>query len=139
MGPASRPRSLRRLAGVAAGVVAGAVTAVLGTAAHLVVARLSLSSAGVELPVGLLLAVTLVASTDLALAAATLSPAALVATGAGRALALLPFLLPDPGGKVVVTGSLVSTVWVLLAILFPLFLAAPLSGLARRRQQAAAT
>ena len=131
--------SFRLVACVAAGFVAGAVTGLLGTATHLGDVRVPSAVGGFEVPSGLLLALALVLATDTALAAATLRPAALVAVGVGRAFVLVPFLLPDPGGDVVLTGGLASTIWVLMAILVPVFMAPPLSGPARRHRRAVVT
>lgn len=139
MASVSRLASPGLLVGVAAGFMVGAVTALLGTATHLTDVRVPPAVGGFEVPSGLLLAVALVLAADTALAAATLRPAVLVAVGVGRAFALVPFLLPDPGGDVVLTGELASTVWVLVAILVPVFMAPPLSGPTRRRRKAVAT
>lgn len=99
--------------------VAGLLTALLGTGAHLWREPVL----GVPLPMGLVLALLLVLATDLAVALATRRAAALFAVAAGRTVLLGIVLFPSGGGDVVITGGLASTVWVLLAVLLPSFLA----------------
>lgn len=106
----------------------GVLTGFLGTGQHL--ARESV--AGVLVPYGLLLALALVVVTDLAVALATTSrgrlrgpgPArGLLAVAVGRALSLGVLLLPTSEGDVVLTGLPASTVWILVAVLLPAFVA----------------
>lgn len=124
-----RSASSRALA-LALPLTVGVLTALLGTAAHLwrepVVG-------GVPLPLGLVLALLLVLATDLAVATATRRATALFAVAAGRAVLIGLVLFPSGGGDVVVTGELASTVWVLLAVLFPSFLAPLVAALAAAR------
>lgn len=99
--------------------LAGVLTAVLGTGVHLWREPLL----GVPLPMGMVLAVLLVLATDLTVALATRRAAALFAVAAGRAFLLALVLFPTGGGDVVITGGVASTLWVLLAVLLPSFLA----------------
>lgn len=130
------PRPRASLATLVPAFVAGVLTAVLGTGVHLWREPLL----GAPLPMGMVLAVLLVLATDLTVALATRRAAALFAVAAGRALFLALVLFPTGGGDVVITGGVASTLWVLLAVLLPSFLAplvvavtagrarAPLSG-----------
>lgn len=101
-----------------ASFAAGLVTALLGTAVHLWREPVL----GALPPVGVLLAVALVLATDITVALATRRAAPLFAVAAGRGLLVGALLFPR-GGDVVVTGSAISTAWVLLALLVPTFLA----------------
>ncbi len=120
---------------VAALVLLGVLTGLLGTAVHL--ARTSVL--GLPVPWGVLLAVALVVACDVAVGAASTgrrpgAGAALLAVAAGRALAVGVLLLPRPEGDVVLTGLPASTAWILLGVLLPAF-ASPMAtalGLARR-------
>ncbi|WP_336922977.1 hypothetical protein [Aquipuribacter sp. SD81] len=103
----------------------GVLTAWLGTSQHLARADVL----GVLVPVGLLLAVALVVCTDLAVAASvapTRRPGVtshLLMLVAGRAVALLVLVPVTAAGDLVLTGLPASTVWLLVAVLWPAFLA----------------
>lgn len=120
-------RPARRVGSLAALVLLGVLTGLLGSAVHLA----SEGVLGVPVPYGVLLALALVVACDVAVAAASLgrrpgAGAALLAVAAGRGVVIGLLLLPRPEGDVVLTGLPESTAWILLAVLLPAF-AAPMA------------
>lgn len=121
---------------LAAALLLGALTALLGSVVHLARADVL----GVLVPYGVLLAVALVVATDVAVASSTLRGGAgrvLLGVGVGRAVLLGVLLIPRSGGDVALTGLPASTVWILLAVLLPAFAAPMVTALGNARAIAA--
>lgn len=108
-------RALRAVLVILGVVVVAALTAVVGTVVHL----WSPVIGGAPRPVGLLLAVALVVSADLALAVAFQRAAVMIAVTLGRVLVVLLLLGVGPGGDIALPVGWRTELWLLVATLLP--------------------
>ena len=130
-GPATRARRVRRALLVLPAALSGAVVGALGSLAHAVVT----TAGGLDLPVGLVLAVSLSATTYVVLGLLLGRPGVAAAL-VGWVVVVLVLGTPRPEGDVIVAGTATGTGWLFGGSLIGLVLAAvpwPTAGAAARR------